>query len=45
MRIFKSFQDFANEVGKDEKLAGEIAADPYEALQKVRNLGTQNYRL
>lgn len=45
MKTYNSFQDFADEVGRDDKLAGELAADPAGAIQKVKIKNKWVYRM
>ena len=45
MRTFKTFQDFADEVSKDDQLANQLAQDPSGTIQKVKIKDKWVYRM
>lgn len=45
MRTYKSFQDFADEVGKDDQLSQELSNDPAGTIQKVKIKDKWVYRM
>ena len=45
MRTFKTFQEFADEVSKDDQLAGELTADPAGTIQKIKIKDKWVYRM